>query len=312
MNDKIERYGDVDLFRGFGILLMVMGHVWFGDRFNLWIHAFHMPMWFIISGFFFHSNNDPKEYVTKKIRVLIVPYLFFSVGYELIWTLAKHNQWMGILFPNTIEIPLNGALWFLPAMFFADMFAFFVLKYIRGWARYVILAVVSIISSMHFAVLPLSIDSALTSVGFILIGYLIKQYGNKLLELRITVSVSLLIAFSGLAFVNGIVNVRLNTYSVIPLFYVNAVGITISLWNIFKWIEKHTDLRIAKEIGAQSLLYVCANQFILNILVRLPLPELHGMILGLWNVTEVMVIIVVCFVANRVIMKTPLKVVLGK
>jgi len=312
MNDKIKRYGDVDLFRAFGILLMIMGHVWFGDRFDLWIHAFHMPMWFIISGYFFNSNKDPKEYVTKKIRVLIVPYIVFSVGYELIWTLAKHNQWMGVLFPNTIEVPLNGALWFLPAMFFADIIAFFVLRYIRGWTGYVILAVVSMIGGMHFAVLPLSIDSALTSVGFILIGYLIKLYGKKLLELKLLVSISLLIIFSELSFVNGIVNVRLNTYSFIPLFYVNAVGITISLWNIFKWIDMHTDMKVAKEIGAQSLLYVCANQLILNILVRLPLPEVHGVALGLRHVAEVIVIMVVCFIGNRVIMKTPLKVILGK
>lgn len=87
---------------------------------------------------------------------------------------------------------------------------------------------------------------------------------------------------------------------------------TISLWNIFKAINIRIDLIIVKEIGIQSLLYVCTNQFILNILVRLPLPEIYGVVLYIWHIAEVVIIMVSCFIVNRLIMKTPLKLILGK
>lgn len=101
-----------------------------------------------------------------------------------------------MLFPNTIEVPINGALWFLPAMFFADLIAFTILKYIPGLIGYFILAAISVIGSIHLIVLPFSIDSALTSVGFILIGYLIKMYGKKLLELKVMIAILALIFFT--------------------------------------------------------------------------------------------------------------------
>lgn len=34
----------------------------------------------------------------------------------------------GMLFPNRVQIPLNGALWFLPTLFFADIVSFVIIK----------------------------------------------------------------------------------------------------------------------------------------------------------------------------------------
>ena len=47
-----------DIYRGFGILLMVMGHVGFGIHFYHYIHGFHMPLFFLVSGYF---TNPEKE-----------------------------------------------------------------------------------------------------------------------------------------------------------------------------------------------------------------------------------------------------------
>ena len=46
----------IDVFRGLGILLMVMGHIGFGGIFDKFIHAFHMPMFFFVSGYFYHRK----------------------------------------------------------------------------------------------------------------------------------------------------------------------------------------------------------------------------------------------------------------
>ena len=46
-----QRLDYIDVFRSLGIIAMVMGHVGFGGKFDHFIHAFHMPMFFFIANF---------------------------------------------------------------------------------------------------------------------------------------------------------------------------------------------------------------------------------------------------------------------
>ena len=55
--DENLRIEYIDLFRGIGILLMIMGHIEFAPRFDHFIHAFHMPMFFFVSGYFFNGKK---------------------------------------------------------------------------------------------------------------------------------------------------------------------------------------------------------------------------------------------------------------
>lgn len=42
----LARINYIDIFRSFGIIAMIMGHIGFGQAFDYFIHAFHMPMFF--------------------------------------------------------------------------------------------------------------------------------------------------------------------------------------------------------------------------------------------------------------------------
>ena len=70
-----------DLVRAFGIILMIMGHVGFGNEFDHWIHAFHMPIFFIISGYFYSPEKSKNwlKNTQKKIKTIIVPYIIFGI-----------------------------------------------------------------------------------------------------------------------------------------------------------------------------------------------------------------------------------------
>ena len=57
----------IDIFRSFGIILMVMGHIGYGKAFDLFIHAFHMPMFFWISGYLFsYKAKEEISFISKK------------------------------------------------------------------------------------------------------------------------------------------------------------------------------------------------------------------------------------------------------
>lgn len=87
-------YKDMDIARGIGILLVVLGHSFPDDKFNnnhiyayiyKFIYSFHMPLFFIISGFFAYkiynilNLSQYKKYIQGKFKRLMVPYFAISL-----------------------------------------------------------------------------------------------------------------------------------------------------------------------------------------------------------------------------------------
>ncbi|MBC2580247.1 acyltransferase family protein [Clostridium sp. DJ247] len=87
-------YKDMDIARGIGIFLVVLGHSFPDDKFNnsfvyeylyKFIYSFHMPLFFIISGFFAYkiynisSLSKYKEFISGKFKRLIIPYFAVSL-----------------------------------------------------------------------------------------------------------------------------------------------------------------------------------------------------------------------------------------
>lgn len=75
MDGQASRIKWIDIFKGIGITLVVIGHMWSpGGKFILW---FHMPLFFFISGYLYNSDISIEKYLKKKFLRLIVPYLSF-------------------------------------------------------------------------------------------------------------------------------------------------------------------------------------------------------------------------------------------
>ena len=76
-SNYINRIVEIDLLKGFGIVLMIMGHIGFGKAFDTWIHSFHMPIFFVISGFLWKKRNISfKDFFKRKASSLLIPYCF--------------------------------------------------------------------------------------------------------------------------------------------------------------------------------------------------------------------------------------------
>ena len=108
---------------------MIMGHIYFGDKFDFYIHTFHMPMFFFITGFFFRSKESGiAEFLKKKGMTLLVPYLSFSVMHCIFYLILNKTFHIRLLYHvlliNTEGMPIAGALWFLTSLFFVDVFYF--------------------------------------------------------------------------------------------------------------------------------------------------------------------------------------------
>lgn len=181
---KIERVGYVDVYRGMGIILMIMGHVGYGTVFDKFIHAFHMPMFFFISGVFFVPDINLAGYVKKKAKTLLLPYLFFGVFHYVIYSLMYGFKVAGLkclFFYNTeLEMPIAGAIWFLTALFFSCIIVNIIHVYIKfPWMKICIICVISIIGTIfktYFNIsMPYALNASFVGCGFIEIGYLMKK-----------------------------------------------------------------------------------------------------------------------------------------
>lgn len=124
----------IDITRGIGILLMIIGHCsLFGGTLRYVIFSFHMPLFFIFSGYFYR-NKPVMDVVNSGIDRLVKPYLIFAIITEVLLRLLnmkgcitgiteilfahggpKHT----LIFPTETSI---GAIWFLMAIFWCKIF----------------------------------------------------------------------------------------------------------------------------------------------------------------------------------------------
>jgi fucose 4-O-acetylase-like acetyltransferase len=131
------RHRTVDVAKGIGILLVILGHlpavleVW--HRFFNLIFSFHLPLFFILSGIFLNAEERFSTFLSKKAYVLLVPYV---TALSIIWIVLVpfHDitfvHFLGGLFYATgasLEGVTNRSaipLWFLPHLFISITLAF--------------------------------------------------------------------------------------------------------------------------------------------------------------------------------------------
>lgn len=121
MIQEKERKIEFDILKGIAIYLVILGHViqYITDKHfynnNLWciIYTFHMPLFLIISGFFFNINNitptNSNLFLRSKFNQLIYPGIVVSIIILLIDIFNGHTY-----------LPLRlflCELWFLKALF---------------------------------------------------------------------------------------------------------------------------------------------------------------------------------------------------
>lgn len=317
MLDKAEQRLDyVDYLRCFGIVLMIMGHVGFGEIFDKWIHSFHMPLWFFISGFFCNPNDEYLKHIKKRTKKILLPYIVFGSLYIILAGMLWGKwEWVELLFPNSNYIILNGALWFLPALFFSDVIVFTLLKLQKCSIATLIIVFFSVIGSHALIKLPFAIDSALVGIGFFYIGYLVRNKAMRLIKLKVSWSIIVFVILSYLANVNGYVNMRTNTYACIGMFWVTSVGLILSLFNIFREVCQKINVNWVKYIGKNSLVYVCMNQMIIFLLDRLIFVKFANFEMLVWiivQILKVLIVILVCCFIDFIVSQTPLRIILGK
>lgn len=198
------RFDYIDIAKSLGMLLIIWGHIHLVGWSNAFVYAFHIPLFFFLSGMVFDERRYPNfvTFLKKKVVSLLVPYVIYSVLTWVVWVLYIHmtgNRTVDIWMPLAETFIAQGSggflvhnvpLWFVTSLFVVEVVYFFLTK-LHRWLRRVIVVTLPIISyliisyvhAFDFTLMPWNIEVAMLAIPFYALGYeVIKNLGHERLQ----------------------------------------------------------------------------------------------------------------------------------
>ncbi|WP_161627423.1 acyltransferase family protein [Pseudogulbenkiania ferrooxidans] len=184
MSMTMPRNNFLDAVRGFGIVLVVIGHLiqmrYLPDSFDSniifkLIYSFHMALFFLISGYFFKEKSLFDEMIWSTKR-LIVPFFSF---YFLVSCKADVRQF----FSTIVDYVINPQIgfWFFFVLFSIRIFVTALLECKWVFKGGVLIFVSLILAKMHTIA---SAHYILFYTPFFLLGYWVRVYGDALVVVK--------------------------------------------------------------------------------------------------------------------------------
>lgn len=186
-----KRNVSIDIAKGIGILLVIIGHgaipSWCKDA----IFSFHMPLFFILSGYFFRNETQLVR-MRKDARRLLLPYvvtiavitLYMLVVHQVITHDGRYyvinTLWFWI-YPTGAPggLDFSGPVWFLFALFWTKG-TFNLIEKVHNLWFYIILVFIAFAPFyLYYLIgrdLPLAISQGLISIVFFWAGYEWKKH----------------------------------------------------------------------------------------------------------------------------------------
>lgn len=286
-----KRYVWLDMAKGAGIMLMILGHMFsLGGRLRTSIYTFHMPMFFVISGYLCSYQRERRDFLLRRVKGLMAPYwqeqlaelmlLFWLMLHENGWQMQRQAQELGhhiigALAARSMDdgrfltgTQLIGPIWFVPCLFVADFIFAQIMRRTEQMpakeaARTILFSLcmtAGVFISRKISFLPYSADVALFSLAFLYLGYLIRQYAHRYKKaapgILALLSAVWLVHLTGY----GTIELAVRHYPQFPLCaLVSASGSVIFLW-LVKRLEGIGWIRAPLAfVGRHSLLYLSVH-----------------------------------------------------
>ncbi len=243
----------IDHLKAFGIFLVVYGHSFSLDwGINQWIYSFHMPLFFLISGYLIREQELALgwwAFTKKTLSSLLPAYVIFVAVCYVVWlfVLRHFGADAGDAIPwyRPLLAALWGTgtldsfsvfpivLWFFPCLI-VSRFLLYLFHRAPGFGFPIVSSVVCVAGLFWPSdrVLPWELETALVAQFFLMIGFFAKSRSiveSRSKTVRIVLGACLLAAGSIGAFVNGDVEMRTSVYSNGLLFLGNAIAISFGL-----------------------------------------------------------------------------------
>lgn len=273
-----KRISWIDTSKALLLYLVLLGHIeTHADFVYLTIFTFHMPAFFILSGYTHKEGQQASIFILKKIKSLIFPYFIFcflGLILRLIYNdyyIFNHANLQTMLYQTFFtmqpDILFAGTGWFLFTLFWANIGGYAWIKYIGKFNKYIQYILVLLLcffasNILFFNItifnterLPFKLDSAFMALFFWLVGYYLNKYNfmakilKHIISSIVCVFIVYLLSFS-LTFGSNMANCEYFNY---PLYILAAISGSTIVYIISYYLDKIKNFQILREIGTLTL-----------------------------------------------------------
>lgn len=309
MVNQYKRLDYIDAAKAFGMMIVMWGHIHFNDISNDFVYAFHIPLFFALSGMVFIPEKYVgfKDFVVRKVKSLLVPYAIYSVVTWMIWAafvLMTHQPVDSIWAPLLETVIARGSegylvhnvpLWFVTCLFVVELTYYWISK-LPDWLNImidVLLAVlayflVTYVNFFDFTTLPWSIEVGMMAMVFFATGHLaVKRIGHEKIITTITdrtwlyLSIALLL-FLGVFFIasnNGnpsMGHARLNNpFLFYPGAYMGTIAMIIMCVVLNKLLNNNKLWKYVLWFGSNSFIAMAIHMPIKGFLIAIAVEILN-------------------------------------
>lgn len=298
-----QRLAAFDIAKGIGIILVILGHSPLPSPIGKYIYGFHMPLFFIISGYFLSCKLPIRDYFLKRCRQLMWPYvcgcsiatliLAFVCSCIEIPTTLPHllSQrliaslyglgWSYDLPITRSHIQMTGTFWFLPGLICSLLTVRIALRYRYAWVIVFLSAGLAYISH-RFLILPMSIQAGVNASVFVYAGYLAKRYNiirTSVYQSRWLPWVALMI-YVLMARNVGTVGLSVCYYSQPLLNIIAAIGMSYVILRFSEFLSRIPLIgKALAHIGSATLFLFCVHAISQTAITQFT-PEYHIQLLS--------------------------------
>jgi fucose 4-O-acetylase-like acetyltransferase len=184
----------LDLVRVLGVIAIVGGHTWGGqDWVARWLYTWHVPVFFVMSGFLWSAERRTRTEAAKRGRTLLIPYVAWLVLVSVIW--FGFRVWRGedVDWTDSVtRLALGGwhlyspysAFWFVTALFFAAV----IMRWAQNRSPFLpwFLGGLGVAwctaDRLSIAKIPEAAGLALPAIAFLLVGVLLKRHRDRIAD----------------------------------------------------------------------------------------------------------------------------------
>ncbi len=280
----------LDQLKAISMYMVILGHSLLKfKKYGLckFIYSFHMPLFFMISGFTFnpYKYSSVIDCVKDKLIKLAYPYVMLNLLVIPLWYINMETGMIaedsfptilsGILYSNNsvFRAPSN-ATWFIMTLFLAEIIYYTLFYFFRDdksvFLMSCILCVIGVIAPLEHEVhdAPFHLDVSLVAQFFYGCGHLLRKNFNLIQEFfnnntcfKVVVLILTGVLF---CFLNKNVDFSVEVYSNFIYTLISSFTISITLFYLFAKLDLHS--KILSYIGKNTIIILAFHLLVLRVL----------------------------------------------
>ena len=287
---KKERIHYIDIAKAFGIIAIVMGHIYGVGVVRHILYAFHVPLFFFLSALFLNTSKPWKQCIKEKFHTIMIPYYCVSLisiavysvlGSYVAQVLGKSLEEfadnslkfniIGMFYANSRNglMNWNRPLWFLPCLFITTLLLIGVEKCnVKNKVQIRVATFLGAIGGGYLIsrinlILPFQAECSISMLAWMELALLMKPYvGSEKLKLCGTYKIIGALLALGVAIYlgikNEIVDIRINYYGNYVLYLFVACVFIILLLSVAKTINRN---KVLEYIGKNTMPILLFHKF---------------------------------------------------